>query len=80
MKDKIDQAYLDSFDEEETEEKMNIQTVEEHARQFVKEHPEHEDEVRDLVQLCKDEIEEGASVENECTLCIASIDQIIETV
>jgi hypothetical protein len=80
MNTELNQAYLDSFDEEETEEKMNIATVEEHAKKFVKEHPDFADEVNDLIQLCKDEIEEGESVEHECELCIISIDQLIESV
>lgn len=48
------------------------------ANIFIRNHPEHERDVLDLVQLCKDEIEEGGSPDHERELCIESIKQLLE--
>ena len=37
----------------------------EFGNEFMKDHPEHSGDVRELFQLMKDEIAEGGSVENE---------------
>jgi hypothetical protein len=44
----------------------------------IKSYPQHEEEIRDLYQLCLDEIEEGGSVEHECSLCQSDIEEIIK--
>lgn len=51
----------------------------EFANKFVAEHPQHKDEVNDLLQLCFDEIEEGGSSANEIQLCRTSIEQLLES-
>lgn len=40
-------------------------------------YPEYKSEIMELYQLCLDEIEEGGSVENECSLCQSSIIELI---
>ncbi len=57
---------------------MNIKHVIEEGKKFLQENPEFAEEVNDLIQLCKDNIEDGESVENECNLCIDSIRQLID--
>lgn len=49
----------------------------EFGNQFMKEHPEHKEEVRDLFQLMKDEIEEGGSTEHEINLFIGSCNDLL---
>jgi hypothetical protein len=48
------------------------------ANGFIRDNPEFRDEVYDLLQLCRDEIEEGGSPEHEIQLCEESIRQLID--
>lgn len=57
---------------------MSLKDLENYAKDFIKNNPEHSEEVEDLYQLCIDEIEAGASMENEIQLCISDIKQILE--
>lgn len=50
----------------------------EFGNKFIKDHPEHSEEVRDLFQLMKDEIEEGGSVENEINLFIGACEDLLK--
>jgi hypothetical protein len=50
----------------------------EFGNQFMKDHPEHKEAVRDLFQLMKDEIEEGGSTENEIDLFIGSCEDLLK--
>jgi len=50
----------------------------EFAKNFIQENPKYKQEVLELIQLCKDEIDEGGSLEHECCLAIESIKQLIE--
>jgi len=50
----------------------------EFANQFMKDHPEHKEAVRDLFQLMKDEISEGGSTENEIDLFIGSCEDLLK--
>jgi len=56
---------------------MNIQRATDFANEFVKEHPEHNDEVLDLFDLMKDEIEAGESQENEIQLFIGACKDLL---
>ena len=47
------------------------------GNQFMKDHPEHKSEVRNLFQLMKDEIEEGGSTEHEIDLFIGSCNDLL---
>ena len=49
----------------------------EFGNKFMKDHPEHSGEVRELFQLMKDEIEEGGSVENEIDHFIGSCGDLL---
>lgn len=49
------------------------------GNQFMKDHPEFKEEVRDLFQLMKDEIEEGGSTEHEIDLFIGSCNDLLTT-
>ena len=49
----------------------------EFGNEFMKKHPEHKTEVKDLFQLMKDEIDEGGSVENEINLFIGSCEDLL---
>ena len=48
------------------------------VKDSIKSHPQHETEIRDLFQLCLDEIEEGGSVEHETYLCMNDIEEVIK--
>ena len=56
---------------------MSIKRATDFANKFMKEHPEHKKEVRDLFQLMKDEISEGGSEEHEMDLFISSCEQLL---
>jgi hypothetical protein len=45
--------------------------------QQIKSYPQHKDEIIDFYQLCLDEIEGGASIDNEIYLCKDSIEDLI---
>jgi hypothetical protein len=47
------------------------------GNEFIKKHPEYKEEVRDLFQLMKDEVEEGGSVEHEIGLFIGSCEDLL---
>jgi len=47
------------------------------ATEFVKKHPEHIDEVNDMFDLMKDEINSGESVENEINLFIGACEDLL---
>ena len=48
------------------------------VRESIKSHPQHEEEIKSLFILCLDEIGEGGSVDNEVSLCIRDIEELIE--
>jgi len=50
----------------------------EYAKKVLSGHPELKDEVEGLIQLCRDEIEQGESPEHEIELCMEDIRQLIE--
>lgn len=56
---------------------MEMKQLIEFAKEFIQKHPQHKGEVIDLVQLCKDEIEEGGSISHEINLCIGSIQDLL---
>lgn len=47
------------------------------AREMAEKYPNLKEEIYDLVQLCVDEIEEGASLNNELSLCYNDILELI---
>jgi hypothetical protein len=49
----------------------------EYGNEFMKNHPEHKEQVRDYFQLMKDEIEEGSSVDMEIEHFIAACDDLL---
>lgn len=49
------------------------------VRDSIKSHPQHEEEIRDLFQLCLDEIDEGGSVQHEISLCQNDIEELIKS-
>lgn len=56
---------------------MNIKTATDFATNFVKNHPEHFDEVTDLFDLMKDEINGGESETNEVELFIGACEDLL---
>lgn len=50
----------------------------EFVNNFLSDHPEYYQQVDELIQLCRDEIEEGGSPQHEIQLCIESIKQLVE--
>ena len=50
-----------------------------YAEKFKAEHPQLSEEVDDIVQLMRDEIEEGGSVYGEEESCIQAIDDLLTT-
>lgn len=57
----------------------SITDLNEYASEMRKKHPQHEDEILSLVQLCKDNIDEGESVSHEVELAIEDIKQLCES-
>ena len=47
--------------------------------EMCKRYPQHEKEIKSLFILCLDEIGEGGSVDNEVSLCIRDIEELIES-
>jgi len=56
---------------------MNIQTLKEHARGIIQNHPILKDEVVELFELAMSEIEEGGSESHECQLAINDMDELV---
>lgn len=56
---------------------MDIQTAKKFRQDFIAKHPQFKDEVNDLFQLMLDEIEEGASEQNEIRLFIGSCEDLL---
>lgn len=56
---------------------MNIKYATEFAREFIKNHPEHKEEVLDFYALMKDEISEGGSPAHEIDLFISSCNDLL---
>ena len=50
----------------------------EYADRVAKDHPELKKEIIGLVDLCRDEIEQGESADHEIELCYEDIRQLIE--
>ena len=48
-----------------------------YALEFIEKNPEHKDEVNDLFQLMRDNIEEGDSVEKEIDDFISACDDLL---
>lgn len=48
-----------------------------YGNEFMKKHPQFKAEVKEYFQLMKDEIEDGASVENEINLFIGACDDLL---
>lgn len=49
----------------------------EYGNKFIKEHPQHKEQVHEFFQLMKDEVEEGGSVEHEIDLFIGACDDLL---
>lgn len=45
---------------------------------YIEKFPHLKEEILEYYQLALDEIEQGGSVENEISLCISDIDQLID--
>jgi len=54
-----------------------VQRLKEYVDNSIKLYPQHKEEIQDLFQLCLDEIEEGGSIWNECSLCENGINELI---
>ncbi len=50
----------------------------EYANRIAKEHPSLKSEIKGLVALCMDEIDQGESADHEIELCYEDIRQLIE--
>lgn len=49
-----------------------------YAKKSIESRPDLKEEIDDLVQLCRDEIEQGESADHEIELCREDIRQLIE--
>ncbi len=58
---------------------MTYQELEAFANEVIKQHSNHSDKVEELLELCLDEIQEGASEQNEIDLCWNDINYLINT-
>ena len=52
-------------------------TLKRYALEQIKNYPVIEGEVKELLELCRDEISEGGSVEHEVELCARDIEQLV---
>lgn len=57
---------------------MNLKDLRLFVIEKSKKYPILESEIWDFYYLCLDEIDEGNSVDNEISLCLSSIKQLIE--
>lgn len=57
---------------------MELEQLKEFVKTSIKEHPELKTDILGFYYLCLDEIDEGESETNEISLCISSIEQLIE--
>lgn len=48
------------------------------VNETIKSHPELEDQILDLYQLCKDEIESGGSMSYEIEICKIAINDLLK--
>lgn len=56
---------------------MNLQFARNFKKEFIINHPQHEEQVNDSFQLMLDEIEEGESEMNEVNHFISSCDDLL---
>ena len=57
---------------------MTLPDFKQRIRNYIKDYPELKGEILDYYQLAMDEIDEGGSPTNEMSLCISSINDLIE--
>jgi hypothetical protein len=50
----------------------------EYANEVISDYPDLREDITELVQLCKDSIDEGESSDNEITICFYGIKELIE--
>lgn len=55
-----------------------IKKAKKEANKFIIKYPQYAPEVKDLLSLMIDEIEEGESADNELNLFLQSLDQLLE--
>ena len=55
----------------------NTRDLKQYVRDMIVKHPELREQMLELLELCMDEIEEGASPSNEVHLCVSDINQLI---
>jgi hypothetical protein len=55
----------------------NTKDLKNYVRDMIVKHPELREQMLELLELCMDEIEEGASPSNEMHLCVSDINQLI---
>ena len=48
------------------------------VKETIAKYPQLKIEILDLYQLCRDEIEQGESIDHECELCESSIEELIK--
>ena len=58
--------------------KMTLQELKIKSIELAKQHPQYEDQIRDLFFLAQDEIEDGGSEAHECELAISDMEYLIE--
>ncbi len=49
-------------------------------RATITKYPQLKEQINDLFQLCKDEIEAGESTENEISLCRGSVKELVDEI
>ena len=55
----------------------NTRDLKNYVRDMIVKHPELREQMLEFLELCMDEIEEGASPANEMHLCVSDINQLI---
>ena len=57
---------------------MTLQDLYQYCVEKAKQHPEHFVEIHSFYDLAEMEVQDGASVENECELAISDIEELIK--
>ena len=57
-----------------------MQELTAYAKEKIKEFPQLEEDIIDLVMLARDEIEDGGSEDHECEFAYGSIDELLSEV
>ena len=56
---------------------MTLQQLRAKSIELAEQHPQYEDQIRDLFFLAQDEIEDGGSEDHECELAMSDMESLV---